>query len=135
MHLLVLNQFLITLNKEVLTMKNSEWDLRVDQIVKDTKNAYDRREKKLKKILKEAERAEDVYVIGRIHHLLSLCYFDLGSRNKILPHAVKAVDIFEKLNDKRMLARSYNLLGIAYLAQGNYLRAKKARHSQGCHAE
>lgn len=104
-------------------MKKSELDLRVDQIVKDTKNAYDRREKKLKKILKEAERAEDVYVIGRIHHLLSLCYFDLGSRNKILPHAVKAVDIFEKLNDKRMLARSYNLLGIAYLAQGNYLRA------------
>lgn len=104
-------------------MKKSELNERVSEIVKDTPNAYDKRKKLLGRMLKEAEQAADVYVIGRIHHLLSLCYFDLGCRDKILPHAVKSVDIFESLKDRRMLARCYNLLGIAYLAQGNYLRA------------
>lgn len=82
-----------------------------------------RREKKLKKLLKEAEQAEDVYVIGRVNLLLSICYFDLGNRNGILSCAVKAVDAFEKLGDRNILAGSCNMLGLAYRAQENYLRA------------
>ena len=76
--------------------------------------------KEMQKILKEAEKVGDVYIIGRANMHISGCHFDLGNRVKILPYAVKAVSIFEKSNDRTMLARSYNILGIAYHALGNY---------------
>ena len=93
---------------------------RLNQTVKEYRRDSARLSKELKKLLKEAEKSEDVSIVGRISMLLSGCYFDLGNRMKILPHAVKAVSIYEKTNDRNMLARSCNLLGIAHLAQGNY---------------
>ena len=96
---------------------------RFNQVIKEFKQDGSRLVKELRKLLKEAENAEDVYIVGRLNLQLSIAYFDLGIRNRILPHAVKAVDIFEKMDDRTMLARSYNLLGIAYLAQENYQRA------------
>ncbi|MBO4419404.1 MAG: GGDEF domain-containing protein [Oscillospiraceae bacterium] len=93
---------------------------RVDRAVKEYRNDNVRLLKELKKLLKEAEKTGDVNIVGRLSMLLSGCYFDLGNRDKILPHAVKAVSIYEKTDDVTRLARSYNLLGIAHLAQGNY---------------
>ena len=104
-------------------MGNAELLERVNRAVQETKNDFANRARKMKKLLKEAEYCGDIYIVGRINLVLAHCYFDLGSRNKVLPYAVKAVDVFQKLKDRRMLARSYNLLGIAYLAQENYLRA------------
>ena len=107
-------------------MGKSELELRVDQVIQSTKNNLARREKQLKKILREAELAQDVFVVGRVNLLLSICYFDLGNRNSILPHAVKAVDVFKKLTNRNLLAGSYTLLGLAYRAQGNYSFAVKS---------
>ncbi|MBO4419403.1 MAG: GGDEF domain-containing protein [Oscillospiraceae bacterium] len=76
--------------------------------------------REMEKILKEAEKTGDVYIVGRASMHISGCYFDLGNRVKILPYAVKAVSIFEKTDNRSMLARSYNILGIAHHAQGNY---------------
>ena len=76
-------------------MFKSELNDRVDQVIQNTKNDYARREKEMKKLLKEAEKNEDIFVIGKINLQLSMCYFDLGNRVDILPHACKAVGIFE----------------------------------------
>lgn len=78
---------------------------------------------RLKKLLKESEKAGDLHCIGMINLRLSILFFDLGDRNHILSYAVKAADIFDNLNDRNYLAHSYNLIGLAYRAQGNYLRA------------
>ena len=74
----------------------------------------------LKKFLKEAEAAGDVHYIGKLNMHIAGCYFDLGNRVKILPYALKAVSIFENSDNRSLLARSYNILGIAYHAQGKY---------------
>lgn len=104
-------------------MSKSVFNERVDKIIQETKDDYARREKELKRVLKEAEKAEDVFVVGKINLHLSMCYFELGNRVDILPHACKAVGIFENTDEYTMLARSYNLLGIAYGAQENYQQA------------
>lgn len=104
-------------------MSKSVLDERVDQIIRATKNEYASRVKELKKVLREAEKAEDFFVVGRINLQLSMCYFELGNRVAILPYACKAVGIFENTNDYAMLAKSYNFLGIAYGAQENYLQS------------
>lgn len=104
-------------------MENPDLRKRVNEIFKLMRQDSSRFLKELKKLLKEAEKSEDIYVVGRINLQLAICYFDLGYRDKILHHAVKAVDIFESMNDHPMLGRSYNVLGLAYRAQGNYLRA------------
>ncbi len=96
---------------------------RVDEIFRNLRQDSSKYFKELKKLLKEAEQAEDIYIVGKVNLQLAICYFDLGYRDSILHHAVKAVDIFESMNDRAMLGRSYNVLGLAYRAQGNYLRA------------
>ena len=93
---------------------------RLALVVKEARNDASRYLKELKKLLKAAEEAEDAYHIGKINLYLSICYFDLGIRGKIMPHAIKAVSIYKGMDDSDMLARSYNVLGIAQLAQGNY---------------
>ena len=101
-------------------MDKKELRERVDQLFQATKTDTSRHLKELKFLLKEAEKLEDIYIVGKLNMKLSLCWFDLGNRTAILAPAVKAVDIFEKLNDRNMLARSCNLLGLAYRALGNY---------------
>lgn len=99
---------------------------RVDQVINETESDFTRRERELKKLLKEAEKAEDVFVVGKINLHLSICYFEMGNRGNILPYACKAVGIFENSDEREMLARSYNLLGISYDAQENYESALKS---------
>lgn len=103
---------------------------RIDQVVRENKNDPFRREQELKKLLKEAEknaeRESDLYAIGKISMLLANSILGQGRRGTMLSYAYKAVSIFEKTNERALLARSYNLLGIAYSGLGNYLRAVSA---------
>lgn len=96
---------------------------RMDQILAENKNDPFRRMQELNKLLKVAERNKDVYTIGFINYYLSICIFEQGRRGSMLAYAFKAVSIFETLTDPGALARSYNLMGIAYAGQGNYLAA------------
>ncbi len=100
-------------------MDRAEFSARLDQTMRDLRNDYPRLERELKKYMKEAEREGDAFLVGKISLYLSMCYFELGDRVGILPHAFKAVGIFENTEEYSLLARSYNLLGIAHLAQGN----------------
>ncbi len=77
----------------------------------------------LRKLLKKAEKVEDVYAIGKINLLLAVCIFHQGGRESIFSYAYKAVSILETLDDYKLLARSYNILGVAYAGQGNYQQA------------
>lgn len=104
-------------------MDKSDLRERIEQTVQATRNNYETRSKLLKKLLKEAEEVGDAYAVGRVSLLLAACYFTLGQRNSIFGYALKAVDIFKKLGKRNLLASSYNVLGISYLAQENYYRA------------
>ncbi len=101
-------------------MENSKLGDRIEQVMKDHRRDYPRLERELKKCLKEAEKDGEIILIGKISLYLSMCYFEMGDRVRILSHAFKAVGIFENSDDKTLLARSYNLLGIAYGAQENF---------------
>lgn len=104
-------------------MRKSELNERVEKVLQDTGADLAQRVKSLKKLLKEAELSEDLFLVGKINLQLSICYYDLGDRNSLFRCAVKAVDVFEKLGHRNMLAGSYNMLGLAYRAQENYFRA------------
>lgn len=95
---------------------------RVIQIDKTYRDDPFRRENELTKLLKAAEKSGDAYTIGLVNLYLSICVFEQGKRGSMLSYAYKAVSIFEQLND-RLLALSYNLLGIAYAGNGCYQKA------------
>ena len=104
-------------------MEQKQLRERVDQLFKENAEDTSRYLKELKHLLSEAGKIGDIYSIGKLNMMLSLCWFDLGNREYILPPAVKAVDIFEKLNDRNMIGLSRNLLGLAYRAKENYVFA------------
>lgn len=101
-------------------MERTTLDERITQAFKKYRGDNKHLVVELKKFLKEAEAAGDVHYIGKLNMHIAGCYFDLGNRVKILPYALKAVNIFENSDNRSLLARSYNILGIAYHAQGKY---------------
>lgn len=113
-------------------MKKLSLSERLDRVLEAYKSDPFRREPELKKLLKQAERTGDLYMIAKINLFLALCVFAQGRRGSMLSYAYKSVSIFENLNDHALLARSYNLLGVAYSGQGKYHRAiaayEKALH-------
>ena len=104
-------------------MKKQTLDERIDLVLDTHKSDPVRREKELKLLLKEAEKNADLHSIGKINLYLASAIFDQGKRGSMLTHAYKAVSILEKLNDPMLLARSYNMLGIAYAGLGSYQTA------------
>ena len=104
-------------------MDKSELLAREKQILSDYKRGTVPYLRELKKFLKEAEKAEDLSYIARINLSIAICYFELGNRINILPYAVKAAEVFETLNEQNQLASSFNIVGLAYRATGNYIRA------------
>ena len=101
---------------------------RVDRVLQEYEEDPFRLAQELKKLLKEAEKAEDFHTMGRINLQLSICVFKQGRRDSILAYAYKAVSILENLDDYVNLARSYNLLGVAYAGLGNFSRAMASYH-------
>lgn len=111
-------------------MKKQSLRERIDQITREYHNDPFRREQELKKLLKEAEELaeekSDLYPIGKISMLIANSILGQGKRGSMLAYAYKSVSIFEQTTERALLARSYNLLGIAYSGLGNYLRAVAA---------
>ena len=104
-------------------MKKQTLDERIDLVLDTHKSDPVRREKELKLLLKEAEKNADLHSIWKINLNLASAIFNQGKRGSMLTHAYKAVSILEKLNDPMLLARSYNMLGIAYAGLGSYQTA------------
>lgn len=96
---------------------------RISQAKKQYPDDPVRLAQELKKLLRIAENDKDIHSIGEINLNLAICVFRQGRRDSIISYAYKAVSLFEELNDPSPLARSYNMLGIAFSGQGNYQRA------------
>ncbi len=82
--------------------------------------------KKLRELMAEGHRTRNVYVIGAANFYLGLINFRLGLRSEMLSYALKASAIFRETDDHEMIARSANLLGIAYSAVEEYALAISA---------
>ena len=96
---------------------------RVNETMQLYKGDPFRRAKALKRLLKEAERSSDLFLIGKINMLLANCILGQGRRDQILSYSYKAVRIFENTKERAFLARSYNLLGVGYVGLGHYQQA------------
>ena len=79
--------------------------------------------KELRELMAEGRRTRNVYVIGAANFFLGLINFRLGLRSEMLSYALKASAIFRETDDHEMIARSANLLGIAYSAMEEYALA------------
>lgn len=104
-------------------MKKPSLEERINQVVAKYRNDPFLRAQELKKLLKEAEKAGELHAIGKLNMYLASAMIGQGRRGGMLAYAYKAVSIFEETNDRGLLARSYNLLGIAYAGQGSFQRA------------
>ncbi len=104
-------------------MEKKSMDERIDKIRVEYKSDHYRRAQEFKKLLKEAEKSADLPSIGKINMYLANCIVGQGKRGSMLAYAYKAVSIFENGDDRFHLARSLNLMGIAYASQGNFQRA------------
>lgn len=105
-------------------MNNSKEVL--ERVVAENSNDYTRFRKELKKLLKEGVETDDIYLIGAVNYYIALLNFREGHRSTVLSSAYKAATMLDKTTEYNMIARSYNLLGIAYLAQENYQLALDA---------
>lgn len=101
----------------------SEISEEVKRLFQNNSNKDKSLKKKFKEFLKVAEEKHDINAIGTINYYLALLNYNLGYRTMVLPYALKSSSIFAQTEDYDMLARSYNILGIAYLAQENYQMA------------
>ncbi len=104
-------------------MEKQTLDARIEEIMQVYKGDPYRRAKELKKLLKQAEQAADLFAIGKTNMLLANCILSQGKRDKILSYAYKAVRVFENTKERGLLARSYNLLGVGYSSLGHYQQA------------
>ena len=104
-------------------MEKQTLDARIEEIMQVYKGDPYRRAKDLKKLLKQAEQAADLFAIGKTNMLLANCILGQGKRDKILSYAYKAVRVFENTKERGLLARSYNLLGVGYASLGHYQQA------------
>ena len=105
-------------------MKNSKEKL--ERIVEEYKHNYPRFKKELKRLLNEGVDSDDIFLVGAVSYYLALIDFNQGHRTSFLSNSFKAATMLEKTSDHNMIARSLNLLGIAYVAQENYQLALDA---------
>ena len=97
-----------------------------DTIITDFRSDVPRTRRELKKLLKEGNDTKDAFLIGAANYYLGVLNFRIGLRSEVLPYALKAVSLFRESQDYDLMARSYNLLGIAYTGLEEYLSAMSA---------
>lgn len=85
-----------------------------------------RLKRELKRLLKEAKANDDILLIGKVNYCFALISYRQGQRTSLLLYAIKASSMLDKTADRDMIARSKNLLGIAYVAQENHQLALDA---------
>ena len=105
-------------------MKNSRQILK--NVVDENRNNLNRLRRELNKLLKEGMETNDIYLIGGSTYYLALISYTQGHRTSYFANAYKAACMLENSTDYTMVARSVNLLGIAYVAQGDYALALDA---------
>ncbi|MBQ9458411.1 MAG: GGDEF domain-containing protein [Oscillospiraceae bacterium] len=83
-----------------------------------------RLEKEMRRLIRQGYRTGDAYLVGAANYFLGYnTYRYGGERDKFLSYAIKSAAILAETRDYLMVAKSLNLLGIAYLEQENYQMA------------
>lgn len=98
----------------------TKWQKEIKAVYDANLNDLSKLKKKINEFLKRGEEEKNIYVIGACNYFNAYIYYNLGQRTKILSYALKAASIFDNTKDYEMLAKSHNILGIAYLGQENY---------------
>ena len=81
-------------------------------------------EKEMKKIIRQAAKENDLFLIGAANHYLAAAHhFFGGERDTVLLYAFKAAAMLEKTDAYSLMVSTFNLLGIAYLSHENYQMA------------
>ncbi len=91
---------------------------RVNEILDSIKYLYDEKPsvaiREANKLLREAKKAKDAEKEACIHFLLSMILFTNGKEEGLLSHAMAAASYFSTTDNYTMIAKTQNLLGIAY---------------------
>ncbi|MBO4384609.1 MAG: GGDEF domain-containing protein [Clostridia bacterium] len=84
-------------------------------------------EKEMKSLIKKGQQSGDLFLMGVANYYLAAANYRYGGeRNTVLLYAIKATAMLDKTTEYELTARSYNLLGIAYISQNNYQLALEA---------
>lgn len=84
-------------------------------------------DKEMKRLIKKGQQSGDLFLMGAANYYLAATNYRYGGeRNTVLFYAIKATAMLDKTTEYLLTARSYNLLGIAYISQGNYQLALEA---------
>ena len=76
------------------------------------------------KLIKQGRETGDFLLLGASYYYLAAANWRIGGeRDAVLLNAIKATALLEQTKNYRMIARSNNMLGIAYLGQENYQMA------------
>lgn len=93
---------------------------RLINVVNQYKSSFPRLKKELRRLIKEGMETDDIHLIGGACYYLALIGFNQGRRTGFFSNAYKAATMLQGCEESTMVARSLNLLGIAYVAQENY---------------
>lgn len=96
------------------------------RVVEKYRGNNPRFKRELKKLLKKGEENKDIFLIGAANYYLALLSHRMGRRTDILPYAIKAASMLSQTTDYDLMSRSYNILGIGYIAQEDYQSALTA---------
>lgn len=121
-------------------MGAKEFKAELEQVYGKYKANFPRLKRELNRLLKEGEESQDIYQLGAVNYYFALMSYYKGVRSQVFSYAFKAATMLEETSDYDLLARSYNMLGIAYFAEENYQLAIAAynrayqitREHKGC---
>ena len=75
--------------------------------------------KELKALIKEGQKNGDILLIGAAYYYISLIYYELEDRERMLINSLKAVSLLDKTKDYELMAMAHINLSYAYSEHEN----------------
>lgn len=98
--------------------------MKINSLFREHGSDLKRFRKEMGALIREGRDKGDFLLIGSAYYYLALANWKSGGdRDAVLLNAIKASAMLDQTKDYRMIARSDNMLGIAYLGQENYQMA------------
>ncbi|MBQ7076886.1 MAG: GGDEF domain-containing protein [Lachnospiraceae bacterium] len=110
-------------NKERGKKYKTALQKRVDILTQLVDTDRNQAKREFRQLLKEGKEENNPVLIGVANYYIGLLNFKDGLRANFLAYALKATAMLSATKDYEMLARSYNLLGIAYAGMEDYQMA------------
>ena len=101
-------------------MKNSKTVAAVVRIAETYSENTKKQITELKRCVREGRKTGDILMVGAAYCLLSEAYTGEDNLHGMLVNSLKAVTILKNTDEYELLARSYFVLGQAYINQGGF---------------